>query len=229
MIKKSDKLIIAVDGFSSCGKSTFAKAIAKELHLLYIDSGAMYRSVTYACIKNNCINNDKIDKEILHNILNDIRIDFVKNSEHTDVDTYLNGENIEKYIRAVEVADNVSFISTIPEVRERLVSMQREYSLRSGVVMDGRDIGTVVFPNADFKIFMTATTDIRAQRRYDELIAKGMEVNFKEVKENIEKRDYIDQNRDISPLKKAGDAIVLDNSHMTPGEQMEWFLGFIKN
>ncbi|MFC2138110.1 (d)CMP kinase [Bacteroidota bacterium] len=227
MIKNNPKPIIAVDGFSSSGKSTFAKAIAKELNLLYIDSGAMYRAVTYACIKNNCIQSDNTDNLILYDIIANIDIQFIKNKETGNIETYLDNENIEMQIRDIEVSNNVSAISTIGEVRKRLVELQRSYSANTGVVMDGRDIGTTVFPNADLKIFMTASVDIRAQRRYKELIEKGLSVNYEEIKQNIEKRDHIDQTRDISPLKKAEDAIELDNSYMTPNEQMDWFLKLI--
>ena len=230
MIKNNPKPVIAIDGYSSSGKSTFAKAIAKELNLLYVDSGAMYRAVTYACMKNNCIQTDQVDNVdnlILYDIIHNIDIQFIKNNKTGNIETYLNNENIEMQIRDIEVSKNVSAISTIGEVRKRLVELQRSYSENTGLVMDGRDIGTTVFPNADLKIFMTASVNVRAQRRYLELVEKGFKVDFEEIKQNIESRDHIDQTRDISPLRKADDAIVLDNTNMTPEEQMVWFLKLI--
>ncbi len=220
--------IIAVDGFSSCGKSTFAKAIAKKLNLLYVDSGAMYRAVTYACLQKKCIHGTEVDLNIVNDILKNIDIQFIKNNSTNNNDTYLNSENIEMQIRDIEVSNHVSVISKIGAVRMKLVELQRSFSKSIGIIMDGRDIGTTVFPKADLKIFMTASVEIRAQRRYKELIEKGLSVNYEEIKQNIEQRDYIDQNREISPLKKADDAIVLDNSYMTPDEQMIWFLELIK-
>ena len=217
-------MIIAIDGFSSCGKSTFAKAIAKKMNMLYVDSGAMYRAITWACIEKNCLHQDD---EIIK-LLDDIHIDFKINKETGQAETYLNNKNIEKQIRGMLVSENVSHISKIAEVRQKLVALQREMAQNKSVVMDGRDIGTTVFPHADLKIFMTASAEIRAERRYKELIEKGIKRPFEEVKKNIEERDYIDQNREISPLKKADDAIILDNSKLAPDEQMQWFDVLIK-
>jgi len=223
---------IAVDGYSSCGKSTFAKAIARELNLLYIDSGAMYRTVALYCMENKIYQNGKADFEKLIKVLPSLIIEFRKNQANGNQDTYLNNRNVEKEIRNVEVSDAASKLSQIREVREQLVSLQRSMSRSTdqpekilGVVMDGRDIGTVVFPDADMKIFMTADVDIRAKRRFDELVAKGIPVNYDEVRKNVITRDHQDETRKESPLRKAGDAYVLDNSQMTVEEQMEWFRG----
>ena len=224
---RSDKLIIAVDGYSSCGKSTFAKAIAKELDYLYIDSGAMYRAVTLFAVRNQYVNKEKIQEGKLIDALDSITIDFKKNNDG-QYETYLNGENIEDEIRGVKVSECVSNVSKIKEVRSKLVLLQRSFPGNKGVVMDGRDIGTTVFPNADLKIFMTAEPEIRAKRRYDELVAKGLHVEFYEIMKNIEERDIQDSTRKESPLRKANDAIVLDNSYMTPEEQMIWFRDLIR-
>lgn len=221
------KPIIAIDGYSSCGKSTFAKAIAKELEYLYIDSGAMYRAVTFFGIRNSIVSREKIQTEKLVEALDSIEIDF-KTNDNSQYETYLNGENIEDEIRGVSVSECVSNVSKIKEVRSKLVILQRSFAKNKGVVMDGRDIGTVVFPDADMKIFMTAKPEIRAKRRYDELIAKGVTVEFQEIMKNVEERDIIDSSRKESPLRKADDAIVLDNSYMTPEEQMVWFRNIIK-
>jgi len=221
------KQIIAIDGYSSCGKSTFAKAIAKELEYLYIDSGAMYRAVTLFGIRNNIVDREKIQTEKLVETLDSIEIDF-RTSDNSQYETYLNGENIEYEIRGVSVSECVSNVSKIKEVRSKLVILQRSFAKNKGVVMDGRDIGTVVFPDADMKIFMTAKPEIRAKRRFDELITKGLTVGFQEIMKNVEERDIIDSNRKESPLRKADDAIVLDNSYMTPAEQMVWFKNIIK-
>lgn len=226
---KYKKLIIAVDGYSSCGKSTFAKAIAKELGYLYIDSGAMYRAVTLYAMQTGIINNHSIDTEKLIKELQKIEITFIKNETNGKYETYLNGENVEDEIRSVEVSEYVSPVSKIKEVREKLVSLQRKLSGNKGVAMDGRDIGTVVFPNADLKIFMTASPEIRAKRRYDELVAKGINVDLHEILKNIESRDLQDSTREESPLKKADDAIELDNSNITPEEQMIWFRKLISD
>ncbi len=220
--------IIAIDGYSSCGKSTFAKAIAKELEYLYIDSGAMYRAVTLYGIRNHYVSRERIQTDKLIRALDSIQIDFRKNKNGL-YETYLNGENIEDEIRGVKVSECVSNVSKIKEVRTKLVILQRSFARDKGVVMDGRDIGTVVFPDADLKIFMTAKPEIRAKRRYDELVAKGLGVNFHEIMKNIEQRDLQDSSRQESPLRKADDAIVLDNSFMTPEEQMIWFNGIIKD
>jgi cytidylate kinase len=216
------KLIIAIDGYSSCGKSTFAKQIAKELNYIYIDSGAMYRSVTLYCIRRGFIGEGKFDPAGIVKELSDIHIEFVYNPDIAEHETFLNSENVEKEIRGIEVSAYVSSISKIPEVRSRMVELQRQIGVFKGIVMDGRDIGTVVFPDADLKIFMTASVDIRAKRRYDELVGKGISVKLEEIRRNIVARDITDENRDISPLIKAEDAVLLDNTRMTVEEQMEW-------
>ncbi len=221
------KLIIAIDGYSSCGKSTFAKAIAAELNYVYIDSGAMYRAVTLYCLRKNFINKEQLDLEGIVEELKDIHIEFIYNPDKAEYETFLNSENVEAEIRSLEVSSHVSQISMIHEVRSRMVELQRQIGVYKGIVMDGRDIGTVVFPDADLKIFMTATVEIRAQRRYDELKGKGVSVPFNEVLNNIIARDITDENRDISPLKKADDAILLDNSKMTVEEQMIWVMKII--
>ncbi len=205
------KLIIAVDGYSSCGKSTFAKAIAKELNYFFIDSGAMYRAVTLFCIRKGYIDKSMVKEKEITESMADIYIRFRYNPDIGQYETYLNGENVEAEIRQVEVSSMVSIISKIRAVRERLVEMQREIGIMKGIVMDGRDIGTVVFPDADIKIFMTASEEIRAERRYKELQEKGIKVEFKDVLNNISERDTIDAGREIIPLKKAEDAYVLDN------------------
>ncbi len=216
------KLLIAIDGYSSSGKSTFAKAIAKELNYIYIDSGAMYRAVTLYCMRRKFIGNGKLNTEGILQELKDIHIEFVYNPDIAEYETFLNSENVEKEIRGIEVSGYVSNISKIAEVRARMVELQRQIGVFKGIVMDGRDIGTVVFPDADLKIFMTASVDIRAKRRYDELRGKGVKVNLEEIRRNIVARDITDENRDISPLRRADDAIVLDNSRMTVEEQMDW-------
>ncbi len=223
------KLIIAIDGYSSCGKSTFAKAIAKELNYLYIDSGAMYRAVTLYCMRKNFISKGWMNTESIIAEISAINIDFVFNPEIREYETFLNSENIEKEIRSMEVTSLVSRISQIAEVRAHMVELQRKIGASQGIVMDGRDIGTVVFPAADLKIFMTASLDIRAKRRYDELKSKGIKADFEEVKRNITARDIADENRDISPLRRADDAIILDNSRMPVKEQMSWVMKIIEN
>ena len=222
------KLIIAIDGYSSCGKSTFAKAIAKELNYIYIDSGAMYRAVTLYSIRRGFISDDRLNDEGIVSEINDIHIEFIYNPDISEYETFLNSENVETEIRGLDVSSRVSRISQIHQVRSRLVELQRQIGVLKGIVMDGRDIGTVVFPDADLKIFMTASVDIRAKRRYDELRSKGMDVNLKEIRNNIVARDITDENRDISPLRRAEDALVLDNSRMTVGEQMEWIRKIIE-
>jgi cytidylate kinase len=223
----SKKLTIAIDGHSSCGKSTVAKSIAKQLGYTYIDTGAMYRAVTLYCIKNNIINNGVIDEEKLKKHLDNIKIHFTYDKSKDKYLTWLNNNLIEDEIREIEVSNNVSLISKIGFVRERMVQLQREMGKNGGVVMDGRDIGTVVFPDADVKLFMTASADVRAKRRYDELTAKGSKVSFDEIKKNIEERDFIDQNREIAPLKQADDAVLIDNSNLTREEQLNKILEII--
>lgn len=222
------RLIIAIDGYSSCGKSTFAKAIAKEMKYIYIDSGAMYRAVTLYCMRKGLAGEGKINPEGIVDELKNIYIEFVYNPDKDEHETYLNSENVERKIRELEVSSHVSLISQIHQVRSRMVELQRETGVMKGIVMDGRDIGTVVFPDAELKIFMTASVDIRAGRRYKELKEKGMDVDFEEIRNNIVSRDLIDENREISPLRRADDAVVLDNSKMTVEEQMKWVRKLIR-
>lgn len=222
-MKKEKKIIITIDGYSSCGKSTFAKAIAAELGYLYIDSGAMYRAVTLYCLRKGYVAHGVADREKIISVLPEIKITFLLNRETGYYETLLNGEKVEREIRDRAVSDNVSAVSTIAEVRRKLVELQREIGAGGGIVMDGRDIGTVVFPEAELKIFMTATPEVRAMRRYLELVGKGLPADPEAVKKNINERDMIDTSREISPLRKADDAVVLDNSNMTPAEQMVWF------
>ena len=217
-------MIIAIDGFSSCGKSTFAKAIAERFGYAYIDTGAMYRAVTLFALQNNIITEDAIDIPSLLSRLDDIAVTFRRNTATGQNEILLNGENVENAIRTIEVSWKVSEISAIKEVRMKLVSLQQLMGKNKSIVMDGRDIGTVVFPKADMKIFMTARDEVRVQRRYDELVSKGMAASREEIKENITHRDYIDQHREENPLRQAKDAIVLDNSDMTPEQQIEWFI-----
>jgi CMP/dCMP kinase len=221
-LKTSASLIIAIDGYSSCGKSTFAKAIAKELKYIYIDSGAMYRAVTLFCMRMGFIGSKGLNLAGVLSEVNNIHVDFVFNPDINGYETYLNSENVEKEIRNMEVSAYVSRISQIPEIRMRMVELQRQIGSSKRIVMDGRDIGTVVFPQADLKIFMTASIDVRAKRRYDELKANGISIDYEEIKRNIVARDIADENRDISPLRRADDAIVLDNTRMTVEEQMTW-------
>ena len=224
MGQKIQDIVIAFDGHSSCGKSTLAKAVAKELSYTFIDSGAMYRAVTFFALEKKLIRGKDIKVDKLKTELNSIDIKFIKNKITGLQETFLNDENIERKIRSIEVSNSVSYISELDFVRIKLVALQQEMGVRKKIVMDGRDIGTVVFPEAELKFFMTASVEIRAQRRYKELIEKGDKVTFEEIKKNIEKRDFIDENREISPLKKADDAIMLDNSNLTRKEQLDWVL-----
>lgn len=217
------KLIIAIDGYSSCGKSTFARLIARELNYIYIDSGAMYRAVTLFYMRKRFITISSLNLQGIISELNDINIDFVFNPDKNEYETFLNSENVETEIRNMEVTSFVSRISQIYEVRQRMVELQRQIGITKGIVMDGRDIGTVVFPDADIKIFMTASVEIRAKRRHSELKNKGVNIDFEEIKRTIIARDIADENRDISPLRRADDAIILDNSRMTIDDQMVWF------
>lgn len=217
------KITIAIDGFSSCGKSTMAKDLAREIGYIYIDSGAMYRAVTLYCLQNGLFLADgNVDLEALKLHMPKIRISFCLNETSGRPDTYLNGENVEQQIRTMEVSGKVSLIAAVGFVREALVRMQQELGKDKGIVMDGRDIGTTVFPDAELKIYVTASAEIRAQRRYDELKAKGEAVDFNEILFNVQERDRIDMTRAVSPLRKAADAIELDNSHMTIEEQKAW-------
>lgn len=212
------KIIIAIDGYSSCGKSTFAKAVAAKLGYIFIDTGAMYRAVTLFAMRNGLTD----DPEALAERLPEVRIDFRFDPETGHSDVYLNDENVETEIRRIDVSNRVSGVSCIPAVRAKLVAMQQEMGRRKGVVMDGRDIGTMVFPEAELKIFMTADPRVRAERRYKELIAKGEEISLAEIERNIRERDHQDETRAVSPLRRAADAVVLDNSRMTVAEQMAW-------
>lgn len=223
-IKPHKKIVIAIDGFSSCGKSTFAKAIAARLGYIFIDTGAMYRAVTLYALEHGAIRSGIVHEEEVVALLNQISITFRFNPERGASDIYVNGDRVEGKIRTIEVSNCVSAVSAIAEVRTMLVRMQQEMGRRRGVVMDGRDIGTVVFPDAELKIFMTADPHVRAQRRYDELTAKGDRVSLEEIEQNVRDRDYQDMHRAISPLRQADDAIVLDNSAMTVEEQMEWVM-----
>lgn len=216
------KITIAIDGFSSCGKSTMAKDLAREIGYIYIDSGAMYRAVTLYSIENGIFKGDTINTEELKKRMNDIHISFRIDLETGRPNTYLNGVNVENKIRTMEVSSKVSPISTLDFVRSAMVQQQQAMGNEKGIVMDGRDIGTTVFPNAELKIFVTATPEIRAQRRYDELKAKGQEASFDEILENVKQRDYIDQHREVSPLRKADDALLLDNTELTIQQQKEW-------
>lgn len=214
------KLTIAIDGHSSCGKSTIAKQLAKKLNYIYIDTGAMYRAVTLFALRNQLIENGEVKKNELIEQLPEIDIVFRYNERTKQSEVCLNNEIVENEIRSLWVSEHVSPVSTIKEVREKMVSKQQEMGKNDGVVLDGRDIGTVVFPDADFKLFMTASAEVRAKRRYKELTEKGHSVSFNKILRNIENRDHIDQNRAESPLMKADDAIVLDNSNLTPNEQI---------
>lgn len=221
---KQPRIIIAIDGFSSCGKSTFAKAIAARLGYIFIDTGAMYRAVTLYAQEHGAIRSGIIDEEAVTRLLDEIAITFRFNPERGASDIYVNGDRVEGKIRTIEVSNCVSGVSAIPAVRRKLVAMQQAMGRQRGVVMDGRDIGTVVFPDAELKLFMTADPAVRAQRRYDELRAKGDEVSLEEIERNVRERDKADMSRAISPLRQAADAVVLDNSHMTVDEQMAWFM-----
>lgn len=218
------KIIIAIDGFSSCGKSTMAKALARNIGYLYFDSGAMYRAVALYCMQNNLIIGDEIDTESLKIKIKDIHITFKVDSESRDSITFLNDMNVEHEIRSLEVSRYVSRIAALDFVREEMVDRQREMGKAKGIVMDGRDIGTTVFPDAEMKVFVTASAEVRAKRRYEELTARGDKADFNEILENVLQRDHIDQTREVSPLKKADDALLLDNSNLTREEQMDWLI-----
>ena len=218
------KITIAIDGHSSCGKSTMAKDLARELGYVYVDTGAMYRSVTLYALRNGLFTKDGINEEELRKQMPNIKISFTVNPRTRRPDTYLNGKLVEKDIRTMEVSNHVSQIAALGFVRKALVAQQQEMGKNKGVVMDGRDIGTVVLPDADLKIFVTASVEVRAKRRYDELKGKGMEADYDEILKNVQERDYIDSHREVSPLKKANDAIELDNSDMTIDQQKEWLM-----
>jgi cytidylate kinase len=224
MENNTQKIVIAIDGFSSCGKSTFAKAIAARLGYIFIDTGAMYCAVTLYALEQGAIVEGKVDEAAVVALLPEVNISFKFNAERGASDVYVNGELAEGKIRTIEVSNCVSGVSSIREVREKLVAMQQQMGRERGVVMDGRDIGTVVFPDAELKIFMTAEPKVRAERRYAELTAKGDKVTMEEILENVISRDKADMERAISPLRQAEDAVVLDNSYMSVDEQMAWFM-----
>ena len=218
------KITIAIDGYSSCGKSTMAKDLAREIGYVYVDSGAMYRAVTLYALEHGIIQDGNIDEERLREQLSNIQISFQFNPERGRPDTYLNGVRVEDRIRTLEVSSHVSPVAALGFVREEMVRQQQRMGQEGGIIMDGRDIGTTVFPNAELKIFVTASPEIRAHRRYDELTAKGETCDMQEILRNVEERDYIDTHREISPLRQADDAIVLDNSHLTIEEQKQWLI-----
>ena len=219
------KITIAIDGHSSCGKSTMAKDLAKAIGYIYIDTGAMYRAVTYAALTHGLWDSEgHLDTEGLASLLPDLTISFSLNESTGRPDTYLNGECVENEIRGMEVSNKVSEVSALGFVRERLVAEQQRMGAEKGVVMDGRDIGTVVFPDAELKVFVTASAEVRAERRYKELLGKGQPADYDEVLANVVERDYQDSHREVSPLRQAEDAILLDNSHLTIAEQNEWLL-----
>ena len=221
------KITIAIDGYSSCGKSTIAKALAANLGYSYVDTGAMYRAVTLYCLEQGLIKDHAFDEHEVVLALEEIHLTFKFNPNAKTSETYLNGKNVEKEIRAMDVSASVSPISKIHDVRVRLVALQREMGKNKGVVMDGRDIGTNVFPDAELKIFMTADPEVRTHRRYDELAAKGVKITFEEVRENLISRDHEDSHRKENPLVKADDAIVLDNTDMTRDEQLEFVMKLV--
>lgn len=223
------KITVAIDGYSSCGKSTIAKALAQKLNYNYIDTGAMYRAVTLYCLKNGIIKGSKIDKEALLVALENINVAFIYNTVTKVSEVFLNGEHVEREIRTMEVANNVSAIATIKEVREKMVAIQREMGKHKGVIMDGRDIGTHVFPDAELKLFMTADTEVRTQRRLDELSSKGEYHSFEDVRQNLLKRDYDDTHRKENPLKQAKDAVILDNTDLNKEEQLEFVIKLIND
>ena len=220
------KITIAIDGLSSCGKSTMAKDLAREIGYVYVDTGAMYRAVTLYALRQGLFTADgKVMEPQLQEQMDDINISFQFNADTGKPDTYLNGEHVEKEIRSMEVSDLVSIVAAIPFVREAMVAQQQRMGQEKGIVMDGRDIGTTVFPDAELKVFVTATAEVRAQRRFDELKRKGMEADYDDILKNVQERDYLDSHREVSPLRKADDALELDNSNMTIPEQNAWMNG----
>ncbi len=223
------RIIIAIDGYSSTGKSSFAKLVASKLGYIYVDTGAMYRAVTYFAYSCGFIDNKcKIKEEWLKKAMEGIRITFKQTGPEGESETYLNDVNVEKQIRSMEISNKVSYISVLPFVRDYIDGILVGFGKSKGVVMDGRDIGTTVFPDAELKLFMTASAQVRAERRYKEMQEKGGKESFEEVLKNIEERDYIDANRDASPLARAADAILLDNSNMTLDEELVWLDGILK-
>ena len=219
------KITIAIDGLSSCGKSTMAKMLAKEVGYIYVDTGAMYRAVTLFAMRNGMIApNGDVNRDALKAKMDALHVEFKLNPQTGKAETYLNGENVEHEIRGMEVSAHVSAIAAIDFVRTALVAQQQRMGHDKGIVMDGRDIGTVVFPDAELKVFVTASAEVRAQRRFDELVGKGMKANYDEILHNVQERDYIDSHREVSPLRKAEDAIELDNGQLTIAEQLQWLM-----
>lgn len=222
------KIIIAIDGYSSTGKSTLAKHLARDIGYIYVDSGAMYRAVTHYAMLNGFIDEDHFDKEGLIRSLSDIDLSFKFNNELGYAEIFLNGENVESYIRSMSLSNKVSQVATVPEVRQKLVEQQQKMALKKGIVMDGRDIGTVVFPKAELKIFMTASAEQRAKRRYKEMIDNGVEIDYQSVLENVMSRDHLDTTRADSPLVKASDAIEIDNSDMNIDETYTLAMNYVQ-
>ena len=219
------KIVIAIDGHSSCGKSTMAKKLAKDLGYIYVDTGAMYRTVTLYALRQQLFEADgSVKAEELKQQMGQIEVSFALNPESGLPEALLNGENVEREIRGMEVSSHVSPIAALPFVREAMVDQQRQMGEAKGIVMDGRDIGTTVFPQAELKVFVTASAEVRAQRRYDELQAKGMPADYEDILKNVQERDYIDSHREVSPLRQADDALLLDNSHLTREEQQQWLM-----
>jgi cytidylate kinase len=227
-VSRPDKIVIAIDGFSSCGKSTLARELAKQLHYVFIDSGAMYRGITLFALRTNCINGSELDRGKLIQLLDEINLSFRLNPETHCPELHLNGENVEGEIRTPEVAAQVSQVATIREVREKMVAQQRDMGKNGGVVMDGRDIGSVVFPYAELKLFVTAEINIRVQRRYSELKDKGINISEEEVRANLLERDRIDSTRAESPLTQTKDAIVIDNTKLSRSQQLELSLELVQ-
>lgn len=219
------KITIAIDGYSSCGKSTMAKDLAREISYVYVDTGAMYRAVTLYALQNGLFGEDgSLDAEQLQIEMERIQVTFKLNAETGRPETYLNDELVERDIRTMSVSSHVSVVAALPFVREALVRQQQRMGEDKGIVMDGRDIGTVVFPDAELKIFVTASPEVRAQRRYDELKQKGIAADYEDILHNVEQRDYLDTHREVSPLRQASDALLLDNSRLTIDEQKQWLL-----
>ena len=218
------KIIIAIDGYSSCGKSTMARSLAQRIGYIYIDTGAMYRAVTLYCLENGLVTGNGIDTAKLAEAMPSIQVSFTIDNNTGGIVTMLNGRDVEHEIRTLRVSQHVSPVAALPFVRQALTAQQRAMGTQKGIVMDGRDIGSTVFPDAELKVFVTASPEVRAQRRYDELAAKGQKSDFSEILKNVEERDYIDTHREVSPLVQAPGAVVLDNSHMTLAEQDEWLM-----
>ena len=224
-MKKNKKIIITIDGWSSCGKSTLAKQLARALGYIYVDSGAMYRAITLYFLRNHV---DWTDPQKVHEALEDITLEFVYNAKSEQSEMFLNGENVEYVIRDLVVAEKVSEVAALKEVRDYAVAQQQKMGSKRGIIMDGRDIGTVVFPDAELKIFMTADNAVRVERRFREMFEKNPNITIEEVKDNLEMRDYIDSHREVSPLKKADDAIILDNTKLTEEEQFKKALKLVQ-